>query len=278
MWEGPEDQLTLTANAQPAIMSASMAVVRALELDHGVRISDHAKFVAGHSLGEYSALTAAGTFSLADAAQLLKARGIAMQQATPLGTGAMAALLGLDYAQVSEVAHQASQHGVCEVANDNAPGQVVISGHRSAVDRAVEIAKQAGARRAVLLPVSAPFHCALMAPAARAMSEALQKVHMNDPAVPLIANVTAGKLVSADEIRAELAQQIVATVRWRESVAFMASHGVTTIVELGQGKVLTGLAKRIAPETLSIAAASPVEVAALACKLSTQQATGETHV
>lgn len=272
MWNGPEAELTLTANAQPAIMAVSMAVVRALEADHGVSLVACAKFVAGHSLGEYSALTAAETFALADAARLLRVRGLAMQEATPVGTGAMAALLGLNYAQVREVACAAAQGEVCEAANDNAPGQVVVSGHRSAVDRAIEIAKSKGARRAMLLPVSAPFHCALMAPAERAMREALRAVPMNAPVVPLVANVTADALRSTDDIRAGLARQVVATVRWRESVAFMAGHGVSTFVELGQGKVLTGLLKRNAPEAVGIAAVGPAEIAALALDLTDRSA------
>ena len=267
MWNGPEAELTLTANAQPAIMAVSMAVVRVLEADHGVSVVKFAKFVAGHSLGEYSALAAAGTFALADAARLLRTRGLAMQEATPVGTGAMAALLGLDYAQACEVADQAAQGDVCEAANDNAPGQVVVAGHKAAVDRAIAIAKQRGARRAMLLPVSAPFHCALMAPAAKVMSEALRAVRVNEPSVPLIANVTAEVLSSADEIRTELTRQVVATVRWRECVAFMAGHGVLTFVELGQGKVLTGLVKRNAPESVAIAAAVPAEIASVALAL-----------
>ena len=267
MWNGPEAELTLTANAQPAIMAVSMAVVRVLEADHGVSVVKFAKFVAGHSLGEYSALAAAGTFALADAARLLRTRGLAMQEATPVGTGAMAALLGLDYAQACEIAGQAAQGDICEAANDNAPGQVVVSGHKAAVDRAVAIAKQRGARRAMLLPVSAPFHCALMAPAAKAMSEALRAVQVNEPSVPLIANVTADVLSSADEIRTELTRQVVATVRWRECVAFMAGHGVLTFVELGQGRVLTGLVKRNAPESVAIAAAAPAEIASVALAL-----------
>jgi [acyl-carrier-protein] S-malonyltransferase len=270
MWNGPEAELTLTVNAQPAIMAVSMAAVRVLEIDHGVRIVDCAKFVAGHSLGEYSALTAAGTFALADSARLLRTRGMAMQEATPVGTGAMAALLGLDYAQACDVAREAAQGDICEPANDNAPGQVVVSGHKLAVDRAIEIAKSRGARRAMLLPVSAPFHCALMAPAAKVMSEALRTARMNEPAVPLIANVTADSLTSADEIRTELAAQVVATVRWRECMAFMAGHGVMAFVELGQGRVLSGLVKRNAPNAVGIAAASSEEIAAMALTLTNQ--------
>jgi [acyl-carrier-protein] S-malonyltransferase len=278
MWEGPEAELTLTANAQPAIMAVSIAVVRVLEADHGVSIAGSARFVAGHSLGEYSALTAVGTFALADAARLLRIRGLAMQDATPLGSGAMAAILGLDFDQACEVARQAARDEVCEAANDNAPGQVVVSGHASAVGRAIEIAKARGARRAMLLSVSAPFHCALMAPAARIMAEALRSVKMNEPAVPLIANVTADRLATAEEIRTELAHQVVATVRWRESMAYMAAHEVSTFIELGQGRILTGLVKRNAPGATAVAAATPAEIAAVALNLKNQALLRESNV
>ena len=267
MWEGPESDLTLTENTQPALMAVSMAVVRVLETEYGVTASSAAAYVAGHSLGEYSALTAAGTFSLADAARLLKLRGSAMQQATPVGTGAMAALLGLDLPAAAEVAAEAAQDQICEPANDNAPGQVVVSGHRAAVERAVEIAKSKGARRAVLLPVSAPFHCALMQPAADAMASALAAVTMKAPAPALIANVTAAPLTDPKEIRSNLVAQVTAMVRWRECVAAMAARGVDVFCELGAGKVLSGLARRNAPDALALAFATPEDVRAGAAKL-----------
>lgn len=266
MWEGPEADLTLTENAQPALMAVSMAVVRVLEAEYGVA-STAAVYVAGHSLGEYSALTAAGTFSLADAARILRLRGRAMQQATPIGTGAMAALLGLDLPAAAEVAAEAAQDQICQPANDNAPGQVVVSGHRAAVERAVAIAKSKGARRAVLLPVSAPFHCALMQPAADAMASALAAVTMKAPAPALIANVTAAPLTNPREIRSNLVAQVTATVRWRECVAAMAARGVDVFCELGAGKVLSGLLRRNAPDALALAFATPDDVRAGAAKL-----------
>ncbi len=266
MWEGPEPDLTLTENAQPALMAVSMAVVRVLEAEYGVA-STAAAYVAGHSLGEYSALTAAGTFSLADAARILRLRGRAMQQATPIGTGAMAALLGLDLPAAAEVAAEAAQDQICQPANDNAPGQVVVSGHRAAVERAVAIAKSKGARRAVLLPVSAPFHCALMQPAADAMASALAAVTMKAPAPALIANVTAAPLTNPREIRSNLVAQVTATVRWRECVAAMAARGVDVFCELGAGKVLSGLLRRNAPDALALAFATPDDVRAGAAKL-----------
>jgi len=266
MWEGPEPDLTLTENAQPALMAVSMAVVRVLEAEYGVA-STAAVYVAGHSLGEYSALTAAGTFSLADAARILRLRGRAMQQATPIGTGAMAALLGLDLPAAAEVAAEAAQDQICQPANDNAPGQVVVSGHRAAVERAVAIAKSKGARRAVLLPVSAPFHCALMQPAADAMASALAAVTMKAPAPALIANVTAAPLTNPREIRSNLVAQVTATVRWRECVAAMAARGVDVFCELGAGKVLSGLLRRNAPDALALAFATPDDVRAGAAKL-----------
>jgi [acyl-carrier-protein] S-malonyltransferase len=264
VWEGPQDRLTLTENAQPALMAASLAAVRVLEAEHGIAVADRAAFVAGHSLGEYSALAAARTFNLADTARLLRLRGRAMQEATPVGTGAMAALLGLDFEAAVAVADEASMGEVCEAANDNAPGQVVVSGHRAAVERAVEIAKAKGARRAVMLPVSAPFHSALMRPAAEAMAAALAGVAMADPAVPVVANVVARPVATAAEARRRLVEQVTGTVRWRESVIFMASQGVNLFAELGAGKVLTGLARRIAPEAKALAAGTPGEVAELA--------------
>lgn len=253
MWGGPEAELTLTENAQPALMAVSMAVVRVLEAEQGITVANTAACVAGHSLGEYSALAAAGTFSVADTARLLKTRGKAMQAATPVGTGAMAALLGLDFATAAAAAAEGAQGEVCQAANDNSDGQVVISGHKAAVERAAEIAKAKGAKRAVMLPVSAPFHCALMQPAADAMAEALSKVTMNAPVVPVIANVKAGPLSDPAAIRDSLVAQVTGTVRWRECVAHMAAQGVTLFVELGAGKVLTGLAKKNAPAAQAIA-------------------------
>jgi [acyl-carrier-protein] S-malonyltransferase len=267
MWNGPDTELTLTENAQPALMAVSMAVVRVLEAEHGIRVGDAARFVAGHSLGEYSALAAAGTFSLADTARLLKIRGKSMQAATPVGTGAMAALLGLDFDAASEVAAEAAQGEVCQAANDNAPGQVVVSGAKAAVERAVEIAKTKGARRAVLLPVSAPFHCALMQPAADAMAEALADVEMHSPCVPLVANVTASPVSDPVEIRTNLIKQVTGTVRWRESISFMAGEGMDLFCELGTGKVLSGMVKRIAADAASLAIGTPDDVAAAAEQL-----------
>lgn len=264
MWEGPEADLTLTENAQPALMAVSLAAVRALDSEHGISVAETARFVAGHSLGEYSALAAAGTFGLADTARLLKIRGRAMQQATPVGTGAMAALLGLDFAEAAEVAREAAQGEVCEAANDNAAGQVVVSGHKPAVERAVEIARTRGAKRAVLLPVSAPFHCALMRPAADAMAEALASVPMQAPAVPVIANVTAGPLLEPTAIREALVRQVTGTVRWRECMGFMAAQGVRSFWEIGAGKVLTGLVKRNAPEAAGLALGAPQDLAVAA--------------
>jgi [acyl-carrier-protein] S-malonyltransferase len=262
MWEGPEDQLTLTENAQPALMAVSMAVVRVLEEEHGITVANTARCVAGHSLGEYAALAAAGTFSIADTARLLKIRGKAMQAATPVGTGAMAAVLGLDFATAKAAAEEAAQGDVCQAANDNSDGQVVISGHKAAVERAAEIAKAKGAKRAIMLPVSAPFHCALMQPAAAAMAEALAKTTMHAPSVPVIANVKAGPLTEPDQIRAALVEQVTGTVRWRECVGHMVASGVNLFVELGSGKVLTGLAKKNAPSAAALAIGAPDDIAA----------------
>ncbi len=267
MWQGPEADLTLTENAQPALMAVSLAVMKILETEHGITLANTAKFVAGHSLGEYSALAAAGTFALADTARLLKIRGKAMQAAVPVGQGAMAALLGLDFATAAAVAAEAAQGQVCQAANDNSGGQVVISGSKAAVDRACEIAKTKGAKRAIILPVSAPFHCALMQPAADAMAEALANVQMHEPIVPLIANVVAGPITDPVVIRAKLVAQVTGTVRWRECVAYMAAHGVKVFVEVGAGKVLTGLAKKNAPEALALACGTPEDIAALAAQL-----------
>ncbi len=260
MWEGPEATLTLTENAQPALMAVSMAVMRVLEVEHGITVANTAKFVAGHSLGEYAALAAAGTFSLGDAARLLKIRGQAMQAATPVGTGAMAAILGLDFATTAAVAAEAAQGDVCQAANDNSDGQVVISGHKAAVERAAEIAKAKGAKRAIMLPVSAPFHCALMQPAADAMGAALATTSMHAPTVPVIANVKAAPITDPAIIRAALVEQVTGTVRWRECVATMVSHGTTKFIEIGSGKVLTGLAKKNAPEALAIAIGTPDDI------------------
>jgi [acyl-carrier-protein] S-malonyltransferase len=245
MWDGPQDVLTLTENAQPALMAVSMAVIRVLEAEHGIKLSERAKYVAGHSLGEYSALAAAGTFSLAEAARLLKLRGQAMQKAVPVGVGAMAALLGVGIDVARAVAAEAAQGDVCDVANDNDPGQVVLSGHKTAIDRVAEVGKKHGVRRAMPLPVSAPFHCALMQPAADAMADALAQVDMKAPSVPVIANVLAAPVSDPADIRQRLVEQVTGTVRWRECVLAMASLGVTHLFEIGSGKVLSGLAGRI---------------------------------
>lgn len=267
MFEGPEDILRLTENAQPALMAVSLAVIRVLEAK-GVRLADHAAFVAGHSLGEYSALCAAGTFSLTDTARLLKTRGQAMQKAVPVGHGAMAALLGLDLETARAVAEEAAQGEICAVANDNAPGQVVVSGTVAAVERAVEIAKGKGAKRALLLPVSAPFHCSLMQPAAEAMQAALSEVTMNAPAVPLVANVLAAPISDPAEIRQRLVEQVTGVVRWTESVTWLTgAGGVTNLVELGTGKVLTGLAKRINAEATATAIGTPADIDAFVAEL-----------
>ena len=262
MWEGPEDELTLTENAQPALMAVSVAAMKTLEAEGGFALADKASFVAGHSLGEYSALAAAGTFTIADTARLLKLRGQAMQRAVPVGEGAMAAMLGLDFDVAKEVAEEAAQGDVCQAANDNAPGQVVISGTKAAVERAAEIAKTKGAKRAMLLPVSAPFHCALMQPAADEMKAALAEVSMKAPAVPLVANVTASRVADAETIRDLLVQQVTGMVRWRESVLYMVGEGVTQLVEVGAGKVLTGMAKRISKEAETAAVGTPADVEA----------------
>lgn len=261
IWEGPIEALTLTANAQPALMATSLAAMRALEAEgHPVTA---ASFVAGHSLGEYSALAAAGVISVADAARLLRLRGQAMQAATPVGVGAMAALLGLDFATASEVAAEAAQGDVCQAANDNDPAQVVVSGHKAAVERAVEIAKARGAKRALMLPVSAPFHCALMQPAADRMAEALAGVTFHAPKVPVVANVRAEAVTDPETLRALLISQITGAVRWRESVEWMVAQGVTEFWEIGAGKALSGMVKRIARESSTRAIGSPEDIAAL---------------
>ncbi len=268
MWEGPQEELTLTANAQPALMAHSLAVVRALEAEGGFVLAERVTLVAGHSLGEYSALTAAGAFDVATAARLLRLRGDAMQAATPPGTGAMAALLGAEIDLAREICAAAGidpetdQRDVVEAANDNGGGQVVISGAKAAVERAIEIAKERGVKRAMLLPVSAPFHCALMAPAADAMAEALAGAPMRAPLVPVVANVTAAKATDPAEIRDLLVKQVTGTVRWRECVAAMAAMGCDRFVEVGAGRVLTGLMKRNAPEASALAIGTPADVEA----------------
>lgn len=258
IWEGDIETLTLTQNAQPALMATSMAVMRALDAE-GVTIAD-ANFVAGHSLGEYSALAAAGALSVSDAARLLRARGQAMQEAVPVGVGAMAALLGLDLETVRAVAAEAAGDDVCQAANDNDPAQVVVSGHQAAVERAIDIAKGKGAKRAVLLPVSAPFHCALMAPAAEVMAEALSKVEIKAPAVPVIANVLAGPESDPARLQTLLVEQITGAVRWRESVLAMGQHGVTDIWEIGAGKALSGMIRRIDRDIATKNIATPDDV------------------
>ncbi len=261
IWEGDADTLTLTRNAQPALMATSVAAMRALESE-GFAVTD-AAYVAGHSLGEYSALCAAGAISLADTARLLRIRGTAMQDAVPVGVGAMAAILGLDLAQVEEIAREAAGDEVCQAANDNDPAQVVISGHKAAVERAAALARERGAKRALMLPVSAPFHCALMQPAATVMAEALAGVEINEPAVPLVANVRAEPVLQTGAIRQLLVEQVTGAVRWRESVQFMAAQGVTEFWEIGAGKALSGMIKRIAPGTTTRAVGAPADIEAL---------------
>jgi len=260
MFEGPESELTLTENAQPALMAVSMAAVRILETEGRFRLAEKVEFVAGHSLGEYSALAAAGALGLADAARLLKRRGLAMQRAVPVGEGAMAALLGLDLSAAEEVARVAAEQEVCACANDNAPGQVVVSGHRAAVERAVALAGEKGAKRSVMLPVSAPFHCPLMAPAAREMEEALARIDLRPPTVPVVANVTAAPVSDPEEIRRQLVQQVTEMVRWRQSVLRLKEEGVQRLMELGAGKVLSGLAKRIDRDLQALAVGQPADV------------------
>jgi [acyl-carrier-protein] S-malonyltransferase len=263
MFEGPGEDLILTENAQPAIVAVSLAVVRVLESEAGIRLPEKGRFVAGHSMGEYSALGATGTFSVADAVRLVKRRGQSMQLAVPVGEGAMAALIGLDLDTAREVAEAAAEGEVCAPANDNAPGQVVLSGHRTAVERAVEIAAERGARRAIMLPVSAPFHCSLMAPAAEVMAEALAEVDMQLPSLTLIANVTAAPVVDPDSIRGFLVEQVTAMVRWRESVLRMREEGVETLIELGTGKILSGLIRRIDRDLVVANAGTPDDIEAL---------------
>jgi len=267
MFEGPDETLRLTENAQPALLAVSMAVVRVLA-GRGVNLADHAAFVAGHSLGEYSALCAAGTFSLADTARLLKTRGLAMQEAVPVGEGAMAAILGVEFDTLVDIAGAASLDQVCDIANDNAPGQIVISGDKAAVERAIDLAKARGAKRALQLPVSAPFHSRLMAPAAEVMHEALAAVTMHAPVVPLVANVLARPISDPDEIRKRLVEQVTSMVRWTDSMRWLVTEGeVTELAELGVGKVLTGLARRISPETAALALGTPADIEAYAAAL-----------
>jgi len=270
IWEGPAETLTLTANAQPALMAVSLAATRVLAA-RGVKIAGSVAYVAGHSLGEYSALAAAESLSVGDAARLLRIRGGAMQEAVPAGAGAMAALIGLDLDTVNAIAAEAAGGDICSAANDNGGGQIVVSGNKAAVERAVELAKARGARRAVLLPVSAPFHCALMAPAADVMEEALAGASLRAPVVPLVANVTAGPVTDPEAIRRNLVTQVTAMVRWRESIAWLAGNGIDRFVEVGAGKVLSGLAKRIADGAETMTAGTPDEIEALAAQLATDE-------
>ncbi|MCZ8178255.1 MAG: ACP S-malonyltransferase [Rhizobium sp.] len=264
MWNGPEETLTLTANAQPALMAVSMAVIRVLEA-RGLDVKSKVAYVAGHSLGEYSALCAAGTFSIADTARLLRIRGNAMQAAVPVGEGAMAAIIGLEHGDVQAICAEASSVGPCQIANDNGGGQLVISGGKAAVEKAAALASEKGAKRAIMLPVSAPFHSALMGPAADAMRQALSKVEKKDPIVPLIANVRAAPVTSASEIADLLVEQVTGQVRWRETVEWFGANGVTTLYEVGAGKVLTGLARRIDKNINGVAVNGPADIdAALA--------------
>jgi [acyl-carrier-protein] S-malonyltransferase len=264
IFDGSEETLRLTENAQPALMATSLAALRALEARSDRSLADLCRVVAGHSLGEYSALAAAGSLALADAARVLRVRGRAMQDAVPVGEGAMAAILGLELEAVAEVARRASEVGVCDLANDNAPGQAVVSGARAAVERAVDLAKQQGARRSVLLPVSAPFHCRLLTPAAEAVAAALAEVEIRVPAVPVISNVTAAPESAPETLRARLVEQVTARVRWRESLLAMAGLGVDAVVELGAGRVLSGLAKRTLPSVATHALGAPAEIDAFA--------------
>jgi [acyl-carrier-protein] S-malonyltransferase len=261
MFDGPEETLTLTANAQPALMAVSMAVIRVMET-RGFSLKDKVAYVAGHSLGEYSALCAAGTFSLADTARLLRIRGNAMQRAVPVGEGAMAAIIGLEHGDVLAVCLEASAEGVCQIANDNGGGQIVISGTKAAVEKAAALATEKGAKRAIMLPVSAPFHSSLMQPAAEAMREALAAVKKNDPVVPLVANVLAEPVTDAGEIAALLVEQVTGQVRWRETIEWFARNGVTTLYEIGSGKVLTGLARRISKDVSGTAVGTVEEIEA----------------
>ncbi|WP_321446734.1 ACP S-malonyltransferase [uncultured Cohaesibacter sp.] len=266
MWNGPADVLTLTRNAQPALMAASIAALRVMK-EKGLDLADKVSYVAGHSLGEYSALAASGALSLGDTARLLRIRGDAMQKAVPVGEGAMAAILGLSMDDVKAVTKEAAEGEVCQVANDNATGQVVISGAKSAIERAAALAKEKGAKRALLLPVSAPFHCALMAPAADAMAEALSKVTIHKPAVPLVANVLANAIDDPEAIRKHLVEQVTGMVRWSESVSWLSHNGVDCLYEIGTGKVLSGLAKRIVKGISTVNVGEPGDIDAAMAKL-----------
>ena len=267
MFEGPEEQLRLTEHAQPALLAVSLAAVRALEARSGRRLVELCSVVAGHSLGEYSALAAAGSLAIGDAARLLRVRGRAMQEAVPVGAGAMAAILGLELDVVEQVAREASAVGVCDLANDNAPGQAVVSGSRAAVERAVDLAKMRGARRSVLLPVSAPFHCRLLAPAAEAVRAALADTEIRTPAVPVVTNVSARPESAPEALRTRLVEQVFARVRWRESLLAMAALGIETTVELGAGRVLSGLTKRTLPKVATAALGTPEEIDAFVATL-----------
>ncbi|MFV0298859.1 MAG: ACP S-malonyltransferase [Hyphomicrobiaceae bacterium] len=267
MWEGPQETLTLTENAQPALMAHSLAVIRVLEAEKGMKIGEKIKFVAGHSLGEYSALAAGGAIGLADTARLLKLRGQAMQKAVPVGQGAMAALLGVGLEVAQKIAAEAAQGDVCDIANDNEPTQVVLSGHKTAIDRVAAVGKAHGLRRAIPLPVSAPFHCRLLKPAADAMAEALATVEVKSPVVPVVANVLASPISDPDEIRKRLVEQVTGTVRWRECVQAMAAAGVQNLYEIGSGKVLSGLAGRIDKALKAQPIGTPADVDAVAGQL-----------
>ncbi|MCC6597522.1 MAG: ACP S-malonyltransferase [Alphaproteobacteria bacterium] len=267
MFEGPEETLNLTENTQPALMAVSMAVVKILEKQGGVNLSGAASFMAGHSLGEYSALTTAGSFTLTDCARLLRLRGQSMQKAVPVGVGSMAAILGPSFEEVSAIARDAAEAQICETANDNSVGQVVLSGHKQAIERAIAIAGERGAKRALLLPVSAPFHCTLMQPAADVMARALAEAIVKTPRVPVVSNVTAQAVSDPDEIRSLLVRQITGMVRWRESVSWMKDQGVSEMIELGAGKVLCGLVKRIEKEVVCESVGTPAGIEALIEKL-----------
>jgi [acyl-carrier-protein] S-malonyltransferase len=263
IFEGPQETLTLTENAQPAIMAVSMAVLKVLERETGFKVAEQAVYVAGHSLGEYSALCAAGSLSLSETAKLLRLRGKAMQQAVPKGQGAMAALIGADFAGARDIAREAAGNDICSVANDNAPGQVVISGSKAAINRAIEIAKTKGIKRAMLLEVSAPFHCPLMQPAAQIMKTALATAKIVKPCVPLVANVTAEAATDPELIRGLLVEQVTGIVRWRESISYLKAQGVTRVLEIGAGKVLSGLVKRIEPELATLSIGIPADIETL---------------
>jgi [acyl-carrier-protein] S-malonyltransferase len=267
MFDGPESDLTLTENAQPALLAASLAVIRVLEAEAGLDLARQVAYVAGHSLGEYSAHAAAGTFSVGDAVRLVKRRGQAMQKAVPVGEGAMAALLGLDIDAAREVAAGTAGFGICVVANDNCPGQIVVSGHRAAVERAVALAAEHGGRRSIMLPVSAPFHCPLMAPAAAVMEEALGEIALTAPRIPVVANVTAATVSDPDEIKELLVEQVIRMVRWRETVLLFKEHDVEEIVEIGAGRVLAGLVKRIDRELPALSVGTAAETEALMKRL-----------